>query len=95
MNQAIAFLNNTFTSSSHPQFSNNPDKIDEVFIDRRMFLDFIKEQETTFMCTFSDRSSRTNNRRAKNLEYLSAAQITVPPRPEFTGRPSPLFAAVS
>jgi hypothetical protein len=94
-NQAIEFLQNTFTSGHAPQFSNNPDKIDVFSIHRGSFLNFIKEQESAFMCNLIDMSSRTNNRRGKNEEYLASSQVVVSPRSEIAGRPSPLFSAVS
>jgi hypothetical protein len=95
-NQALEFLKNTFTSNTTPSFSNNPDGIDELIVERRAFLNFIKEQERTFMCTFQDRSSHLNNRHQKNKEYLNGSDInsTMNGDSERSGRPSPLFVAV-
>jgi hypothetical protein len=93
-NQAIQFLKTTFTSNSAPEFSNNPTKIDKFSVGRREFLNFVKNQEDTFLCSFVDISSRTNNRRAKNEEYLNATEVVVPARSENIRRLSPLFTAV-
>ena len=95
-NQVVEFLKNTFTSNIVPTFSNNQDGIDDIIIQRRDFLNFIKEQETTFMCKFIDKSSHLGNRRQKNADYLNGSETTntVIETTDRSGRPSPLFVAV-
>jgi hypothetical protein len=94
--QAIEFLRNTFTSNTAPTYSNNPDGIDVFTVPRKDFKKFIKDEEVKFMCSFKNMSSRTNNRSAKNEEYLSRDNVDFFTRStgDRAGRPSPLFAAV-
>jgi effector-binding domain-containing protein len=95
-NQVIDYLRTTFTSAAQPVFSSNASGIDTVVVERKQFINFVEEQEKTFMCSFIERTTQGNGRKEKNSNYLSAVKIPVQVRDVNStgGRPSPLFIAV-